>query len=78
MLDAGKTERFEELTRWYSNLIRKEIASFPAQGGSRYDNEIKDILISFKQDLANKHPYVLQTFKIHMRKYLFGVGDFST
>jgi hypothetical protein len=24
LLDADKTERFEKLTRWYSNLIRKE------------------------------------------------------
>jgi hypothetical protein len=42
LLDADKKERFEKLTRWYSNLIRKESTDPTSQNGARYDKEIKN------------------------------------
>ena len=44
LLDASKKERFEKLTRWYSNLIPKESTDPTPQNGARYDKEIKMII----------------------------------
>jgi len=66
LLENGKINEFEHLTKWCSDQIVMATESFQIQ----FQKEIKGLILDLKKDIAIEYPHLVDSFIYHMRLVL--------